>query len=104
MLLPPPILRDTFVVRGTILAVGIIAAMMTFVGLNMQFGVEARSSILIGPFVILLLAVLLIRFSSSIRFLTTGIAWLSDRLTVFLFLLVPLFVILSVYVIFRNIT
>jgi hypothetical protein len=103
VLLPAHILRDEFVVRGTILAIGIIGAMMTFVGLHMRFGMETRSNVLIGPFIVILLTALLLGFSSKSRFLAIGISWISDRLTIFLFILLPLFVILSVYVIFRNI-
>lgn len=103
VLLPPHVLRRDFIVRGTILAIGIIAAMMAYVGLHMQFGIESGGNVLIGPFIVILLTAFLLSFSSKIRLVADSILWISDRLTVFLFILLPLFVILSAYVIFRNI-
>ena len=103
VLLPHQILRDHFVVRGGILSIGFIAALMVFVKLEMQFGPESRTLLLIGPLAILLLSAVLLSSSSKIRFLHSGILWISDRLVVFLYILVPLFLILLGYVLFRNI-
>lgn len=98
-LLPPHILRDDFVVRGTILSVGLIGSLLAFVGSEMQFGFENGLRLLIPPIVILALTLLVLKFgvmrSIAVR--------LSDRLTIFLFILLPLFAILSIYVIVRNI-
>jgi len=104
VLLPPQILRDDFVVRGGILSIGFIAALMVFVKIEMQFGLESRTLLLIGPLAILLLNAVLLSFSSKIRFLHSGILWISDRLVVFLYILVPLFAFLFAYVLLRNIT
>jgi hypothetical protein len=102
-LLPSHVLRDDFTVRGTILAMGIIGSLMAFAGLHMQLGMELGNLAWVGPIVVIALTALLWSFSSKKRFVSTSIVWLSDRLTVFLLILVPLFVILSAYVIFRNI-
>ena len=99
-LLPAHLLRDDFIVRGTILAIGLIGSLMAFVGAEMQFGFENGSRLLIPPLAILALTILVLKTGV----LRSTIAWLSDRLTVFLFILLPLFTILSGYVIFRNIT
>jgi hypothetical protein len=99
MLLPAHILRDDFVVRGTILSIGLIGSLMAFVGSHMQFGFESGLRLLIAPVVTLALTILVLRSG----FMRSGAVWLSDRLTVFLFILLPLFVTLTVYVIFRNI-
>jgi len=104
VLLPHQILRDDFVVRGGILSIGFIAALMVFVKIEMQFGLESRTLLLIGPLAILLLNAVLLSFSSKIRFLHSGILWISDRLVVFLYILVPLFAFLFAYVLLRNIT
>jgi hypothetical protein len=103
ILLPFPVFRRDFVVHGTILAVGIIAAMMAYVGLHMQFGIESGGNVWIGPVVVSVGTLLFLSLSSKVRFLPNAIFWISDRLTIFLFILLPLFVILSAYVIFRNI-
>lgn len=106
VLLPPRILRDEFSTRGTILSIGIIGSLMAFVGIHMQTNLQSGIQLFIGPFLILLLTVFLLVFASRfpfVRSIHSGLLWLSDRLTVFLFILVPLFVILSIYVIVRNI-
>jgi hypothetical protein len=102
-LLPPRILRDQFVVRGTILALGFVGSLMAFVRFHMQFGMESGARLLFGPIAVILLTALLLGLSSKIRFIAPFTVWISDRLTVFLFILVPLFVLLSAYIIFRNI-
>jgi|SRR5688572_18181854 len=102
-LLPASILRDDFVFRGTILSVGFIGSLMAFVRFHMQFGIESGVRLLIGPLAVLLLTALLLGFSPKIRFVHSAVLWISDRLIVFLYILVPLFVILFAYVIFRSI-
>ena len=98
-LLPPHLLRHDFVMRGSVLATGLIAALMSFVGGHMLFGVQGGSALYLAPFLVL---------GASAAFLAVGARWraaflaLSDRLTVFLLILVPLFVISSLYLIIRN--
>jgi hypothetical protein len=99
MLLPADLLRNDFAVRGTILSIGLIGSLMAFVGFHMQFGFESGLRLLIAPVVTLALTILVLKSG----FMRSGAVWLSDRLTVFLFILLPLFVTLTVYVIFRNI-
>lgn len=102
-LLPSHILRDDFEVRGTILAIGLIGSMIAALELLKQYGIESSFGLLKGPITVVLLTVLLFVFSSRIRVLHSAVLWVSDRLIVFLFILLPLFVTLSVYVILRNI-
>jgi hypothetical protein len=101
-LLPARSLRDDFAVRGTILSIGLIGASMAFVESHMQFGLAAGWTLLVAPAVLLLATAALLAFSSSTHWLRATALWLSDRVLVFLFLLLPLFSILSVYVIVRN--
>ena len=98
-LLPAHILRDDFVVRGTILSLGSIGSLMAFVGSHMQFGMESGFRLLIAPLVVLAITIFVLKSG----FMRSIAVWLSDRVTVFLLLLLPLFAILSTYVIFRNI-
>ena len=105
--LPASILRDDFVVRGGILAIGLIGSLMAFVRFHMEFGIESGVKLLIGPLAVLLLTAILLGLSPNfrfVRFLHSAVLWTSDRLIVFLYILLPLFVILLAYVIFRNIT
>jgi hypothetical protein len=98
ILLPAQTLRDDFVVRGTILSIGLVGSLMAFVGFERQFGFETGIRLLIAPVVVLMLTVVVLKTG----ILRSTVVWLSDRMTVFLFILLPLFAILSVYVIFRN--
>ena len=102
-LLPPHFLRDDFIVRGTILSVGLLGSLMVYLNLNRTYGLENTSTLLAGPIVVLLIMIFLLAFSSKFRWLRSAAIWISDRLIVFLFILLPLFVVLSIYVIARNI-
>ncbi len=103
VLLPPRILRDDFAVRGAVLAVCLIGSLMAFVGLHMQFGTEPGGRLLITLFEVLIIMAVFLGFSPKFPFVHSAVQSISDRLIVFLFILVPLFVIFLVYVIFRNI-
>lgn len=98
-LLPARLLRDDFVVRGAILALGSIFVLMTFVGSHMLFGVGAGIGLYIAPVVAIGATALLLGMAARWR---SAVFSLSDRLTVFLFILIPLFVISSIHVMFRN--
>ena len=102
-LLPTHLLRDQFVARGTILSTGIIASLMAFVVSQMKLGIDSGVLLLLAPLVVLLLMVFLLCVSSQNPRLLSAALWLSDRMTVFLLILVPLFAVSSVYVVFRNI-
>ena len=102
-LLPARFLRDDFVVRGTILSVGLIGSLMAFVGSQMRFGIGSGLFLLIAPLVILALMAFLLYRSSTYRRLRSLAVWVSDRVVVFLFILIPIFAIASAYVIFRNV-
>jgi hypothetical protein len=102
-LLPARFLRDDFVVRGTILSLGLIGSLMAFVGAQMQFGIGSGLFLLSAPLVVLTLMAFLLYRSSTYRRLRSTAGWLSDRVVVFLFVLIPLFAVASVYVIFRNV-
>ena len=102
-LLPPRCLRDDFIVRGTILSIGLIGSLMMYLGLNRALGQENVVALLAGPVALLSLMIFFLGFSSKFGWLRSTATWISDRLIVFLFILLPLFVILSIYVIARNI-
>ena len=102
-LLPAPLLRDDFVARGTILSVGLIGAMMAFVAAHMRSGMFSSLQLLIPPLVPLVLTGFLLVRLSGLPFLRSAAVWVSDRVVIFLFILLPLFVILSGVVIVRNI-
>ena len=69
----------------------------------MQFGIESGLMLLIAPIIVLLLMAFLLYRSSKSNWVRSTAIGLSDRVTVFLFLLIPLFALLSIYVILRNV-
>lgn len=101
--LPARFLRDDFAVRGTLLAIGLIGSLMVPMRIFMQFGLDSTGKLLIGLFAVIVLTALLFVFAARVRFLRSAILWISDRLVVFLYILVPLFALLFLYVIVRNI-
>jgi len=101
--LPSRILRDDFGVRGTILAVGLIGSLDAFVSFQMQLGFRSGLSSLVPPLLALLLTAFLLIMSAKSRLVRSAALWISDRLVAFLFVLLPLFVAFSVYVLYRNI-
>jgi len=106
VVLSPSFLRDHFVVRGTILAAGLIGSLIAFVRFHMEFGIQSGLKLLTGPLIVLLLTVILLNFPSRFRFgrfLHSAVLWISDRLIVFLYILVPLYIVLFTYIIYRNI-
>jgi hypothetical protein len=103
VLLPARLLRDDFVVRGTILSLGIVGALMAFIGFHMQFGLESRLVLVAAPLVVLTTMGLLLAFSSRWERVRSLVLWLSDRVTVFLLILLPLFALVSLYILVRNI-
>ena len=102
-LLPPRFLRDDFIVRGTILSMGLLGSLMAYLALNRAFGIGNVAALLAGPIAVLSLMFFFLGFSSKVYWLRSSATWISDHLIVFLFILVPLFIILSTYVILRNI-
>ena len=106
-LLPSRLFRDDFVVRGSLLAFGIIGSLMVFLRLHREFGMESGLKLLIGPLAVWLLTAILLGFLPKLqrlRFLHSAIFWISDRMTVFLYVLVPLYIALFSYILFRNIS
>ena len=105
--LPPRIFRDDFVVRGTILSIGLIGSLMAFIGFQMGFGLDSEFLLFLGPSIVLSLTVFVLALSSksrSARSIRSAVLWVSDRLTVFLFILLPLFIISSAYILIRNVS
>jgi hypothetical protein len=103
LLLPRRILRDDFAVRGTILSIGLIGSLIVFLRLYRQSSLEDGRMLWVGLFGTLLLMAVLLWFSTKSRFVHSAALWISDRLLVFLYILIPLFVLFFIYVTFRNI-
>ena len=101
-ILPARWLKEDFVVRGTWLTIVLYSAMMIFHGLNSgQEGGLVRfwNAWTLAAIAVAVMAVRLAGRLSALR----GLArWLSDQLTVFLYLLLPLSLVSLLVVIGRN--
>jgi len=89
--------------RGSLLAIGLIGALMAFVGIHMQSGLQIRTLLLVAPLVVIAVTTFLLWSSARVVHLVhAGILWISDRLIIFLFVLIPLFLFFSAYAVIRN--
>ena len=100
---PAPAFRDDFVVRGAILALGLIGSLMAFVVSEIQFGFDIGFRLWLPPLAVLVVTGFLLHRSSRNYRMRWAAMWLADRFVVFLFVLLPLFALGSVYVILRNV-
>ena len=101
--LPPRVLRDQFVVCGTWLAIGLMLAVLghgVWRGLTRFTYIEV--SLLLWSAAGLAISAFLAVLSTRVRFMARAAEWLSDRLTVFLYILVPLSVLAILVVFVRN--
>ena len=102
--LPARILRDRFGTRGTWLALGLA---LSFLGHGVWLALQGRSfiqdSLVLWSLVSLPVIFLLAFASTRVHFLTWIAEWLSDRLIVFLYILLPLSILSVLIVVVRNI-
>lgn len=103
VVLPARFLQQDFAVRGTALSLGMIGSLMAFLGLHMAFATSIVGQLAIVLFEILLLMLVFAALSPRFTALHSILLRISDRMLVFLYILLPLFVVLLLYVIYRNI-
>ncbi|SRR6266511_1891178 len=102
-LLPSQMFRDQFVVRGTWLAVGLALSILgNGVWRGMTRFTYAEVSLAIWSSASLIIIILLTFLSTKIRFMTVVADWISDRLIIFLYLLIPLSILSILVVLVRN--
>lgn len=104
LVLPARIFRDHFVVRGSWLAIGLALSILgNGIWRGMTRFTYSEISLILWSIISILLIALLALLSVRVRFMVRAAEWISDRLTVFLYLLIPLS-ILAVFVVFvRNV-
>ena len=100
MVFPPRIFKEVFIVRAGMAALILIASMMLFLNRYVSVGTAFGSALFLWMIATTLLAAVLTMLSTRVRFLTALISWISDRLTVFLFILMPLSALSLIYVLF----
>lgn len=96
--LPGRFLKDDFSVRGGIVSVVLIGAMMLFLHFAATVRAGPSSGWVWWAAASLALSVFLAWLSTRIRALDKAFSWMEDQLTVFLFLLLPLSLLSTVVV------
>ncbi len=102
LILPARWMRDVFVTRGTTAAVFMLGSIMLYMYRFSVVGYSFISSLLPWTVAGLVLTLLLTFLSARLRGVVRAAAWISDRVTVFLFLLIPISLVSLVVVIYRN--
>jgi hypothetical protein len=100
-ILPPAWLGAEFVVRGTSVALSAIGLFMIY----FRYDISGKYGIPVVWFgVIVILTAAVVSFlAGKFRPIKRALAWLSDRLTVFLYILIPLSVLSLLAIVVRNI-
>jgi hypothetical protein len=103
-LLPPRFFRDVFIIRGSAFALGLLGPMILFWKLFRgdpgTLMAEYARLWMVGT---VLLASLTSYLAVKIISVADFLKWISDRMTVFLYLLIPLSLVSSITVLIRNI-
>ena len=103
LLLPVRSFRDQFVVRGTWLAISLALCVLgNGAWRGMTRFTYAEAPLALWSLVSVLLIIALTWISSKVRFMSQAAVWISDRLTVFLFILIPISILSVLVVIARN--
>jgi hypothetical protein len=103
-LLPPKFFRDAFAVRGSAFAVVLLGSVIVFwQRFATDPGVLMADYIRIWTMCTLLFACLVSYVSTKSRALSAFLDWVSDRMIVFLYVLLPLSVASLILVLIRNI-
>ncbi len=102
MIFPPRTFKDVFVVRGSVAALVLIGSMMLFLNRYVSVGPKFGEYLPVWMLGSLLLAIVLSVVSTHFRILKDSISWLSDRMIVFLFVLLPLTALSILYVLIQT--
>ena len=103
-LLPARFFKDVFVERGTWLSAFVLGSILVYFKYYSSIGPDFLAYVYIWAGVTLLLAAPVSYLGGRILFLRKIALWISDRVVVFLFLLIPASLISLVVVVVRNIS
>jgi hypothetical protein len=102
-LLPSKMFRDQFVVRGTWFALGLALSILgNGVWRGMTRFTYGEVSLPLWSIVSLIMIIFLTFLSTKVRFMAFVADWISDRLIIFLYLLIPLSILSILVVVVRN--
>lgn len=102
-ILPSQMFRDQFIVRGTWLALGLALSILgNGVWRGMTRFTYTEVPLVIWSSASLIVILMLTFLSTKVRFMTLVADWISDRLIIFLYLLIPLSILSILVVLVRN--
>ena len=102
MLLPSRYLRDAFVDRGTMITIIALGSVMLY---QYKYGAvrfDFANDIRLWAIATVLIILLFVFLTTKVKFLKSAMLNISDRMIVFLYIIVPLSVICVLDVIIRN--
>jgi hypothetical protein len=103
LLLPSRMFRDQFIVRGTWLAIGLAFSILgNGVWRAMTRFTYTEVPLILWSAVSFIMIVLLTIISGRVRFMIRTAEWFSDRLVVFLYIVIPLSILSILVVVVRN--
>jgi hypothetical protein len=103
-LLPARTFRDRFVVRGTWLALGLGLSVLGYGAWRGMTRFSYAEVSLVTWSIVSILAVAVLTFlAGRVRFMARLAEWISDRLTVFLYILIPVSIVSILVVFVRNV-
>jgi hypothetical protein len=101
-LLPVRWMRDVFVTRGSIAAFFGLGSIMLYMYRLSVAGYGVFNYLFQWTWTALTLTLLFTFFAPRFRFIVRAVAWISDRLIVFIFLFVPISLVSVFVVVYRN--
>ena len=102
ILLPAAMMKDVFVTRGTVAALIGLGSIMLYMYRFSEVGYSFLDDLLLWTLSSLALTLLLTFLAPRLNFIVRLAAWISDRVTVFVYLFLPISLISLLVVIYRN--
>jgi hypothetical protein len=102
IVLPAAMMRDVFVTRGAVAALIGLGSIMLYMYRFSEVGYSFLDDLLLWTLSSLALTLLLTFLAPRLNFLVRLAAWTSDRVTVFVYLFLPLSALSLLVVIYRN--
>jgi hypothetical protein len=102
ILLPAAMMKDVFVTRGTVAALIGLGSIMLYMYRFSEVGYSFLDDLLLWNLSSLALTLLLTFLAPRLNFIVRLAAWTSDRVTVFVYLFLPISALSLIVVLYRN--
>jgi hypothetical protein len=102
IILPAAMMKDVFVTRGTVAALIGLGSIMLYMYRFSEVGYSFLDDLLLWNLSSLALTLLLTFLAPRLNFIVRLAAWTSDRVTVFVYLFLPISALSLIVVLYRN--